>query len=367
MLIGRAPAAAAAWNTAARKSTSLRVASSAENSTSSASSTARATEAVVRARHSLRVRRSFFSRWTSLVAMNTWMRERRAAESAPPAASTSPVLARASRAVALGEPGHHPAELPAGLLARLLLLLRARRVQVRRAVAVLGDPAFGVRAVLDVLQDIAHLLAHARVDDPRADRVVAVLGGVAHRVAHVAEAAFIDEVDDELHLVHALEVRDLGLVARVDEGLPARLHELTDAAAEDDLLAEPVGLDLFLERRLDDAGARRAHALGVRERGLLGLARAVLVHREQRGDALALLADLAHAVARGLRRDHHDVRVGARLHLAEVDREGVRDEERAPLRHERGDLLVRVVVLLVGDEERDDVSVAGRVGGLADG
>src|SRR5207244_1293569 len=104
---------------------------------------------------------------------------------------------------------------------------------------------------------------------------------------------------------------------------------LADPASEHDRLAEPVGLDLFLERRLDDAGARRAHALGIRERGLLGLARAVLVHREERGDALALLEDLAHAVARRLRRDHHDVGVGARLHFAELDREGVRDEERA--------------------------------------
>src|SRR5437879_583800 len=264
MLIVRAPAAAAAWHTAARESPSLRGPSRSGRATPPAPARRRAA-------------------W--------WRRLGRSSFPYPRRDLVGLRLCRGrrlARDVAARQPRHHLAQLPPDLLDRLLLLLRARRVKVRRAVPVFGDPALGVRAVLDVLQDFAHLLAHARVDDPRADGVVAVLGGVAHRVAHVAEAALVDEVDDELHLVHALEVRDLGLVARVDEGLPARLHELADAAAEDDLLAEPVGLDLLLERRLDDAGARRAHALGVRARGLPGLARAALVHRGERRDALTL-------------------------------------------------------------------------------
>ncbi len=221
-------------------------------------------------------------------------------------------------------------------------------------------------AVADVAQDLLHLRPNARVDDPRADRVVAVLGGVGDGVPHVRQPALVDEVDDELHLVHTLEVRDLGLVARVDERVEARLHELADAAAEDDLLAEPVGLDLFGERCRDDAGARRANALRVRERGLLGLAGYILVNGEQRRHALAFLEDLAHAVTRRLWRDHHDVGLGMRLHLAEVHRERVRHEERPALPHVRRDLLVRLAVVLVGHEQRDDVGVTRRVAGLAD-
>ena len=59
------------------------------------------------------------------------------------------------------------------------------------------------------------------VDDLRADRVRSVLGGVGDRVVHALDAAFPDQVDDQLQLVQALVVGDLGLVARLDERLEA--------------------------------------------------------------------------------------------------------------------------------------------------
>src|SRR2546430_896367 len=217
------------------------------------------------------------------------------------------------------EPRHHFAQLAADLLDRVLLLERAPLVQRRRALAVLGDPLLRVRAVLDVAQDVLHLLTDARVDDPRAHGEAAVPRGARQGVALVAEPAFVEEVAEDLHLVPALEVRALGLVPRLDERLERRLHELADAAAEDDLLAEPVRFDFLGERRLDDAGARRADALRVCERGLLGLAGGILVHGDERGDTLAFLEDLTHPVPRGLRRDHHDVGLSIRLDLAEVD------------------------------------------------
>src|SRR5688572_26547926 len=122
------------------------------------------------------------------------------------------LLARGPRRdLALRKPRHHFAEPPSDLLEGLLLLLGALRVQVLRAAAVLRDPLLRVRAVADLAQHALHLFAHARVDDPGTHDVVAVLRGVGDGVAHVREPAFVDQVDDELHLVHALEVRDLGL------------------------------------------------------------------------------------------------------------------------------------------------------------
>ena len=56
--------------------------------------------------------------------------------------------------------------------------------------------------------------------------VVAVLGGVADRVAHVVQAAAIHQVDDQLQLVQALEVGDLRLVAGLDQRLEAGLDQL---------------------------------------------------------------------------------------------------------------------------------------------
>ena len=70
------------------------------------------------------------------------------------------------------------------------------------------------------------------------------------------EAALADQVDDQLQLVEALVVGDLGLVAGLDERLEAGLHELGDAAAEHGLLAEEVGLGLLREGRLDHARTR---------------------------------------------------------------------------------------------------------------
>ncbi len=88
------------------------------------------------------------------------------------------------------------------------------------------------------LEDGLHGLAHVVVDDAGTAGEVAVLGGVGHRVPHAGDALFVHEVDDELELVEALEVGDLGLVAGLDEGVEAAAHQLGGAAAQDDLLAE---------------------------------------------------------------------------------------------------------------------------------
>ena len=131
--------------------------------------------------------------------------------------------------------------------------LRPQLVELRPAVLVLGDPLLGEGAALDLGEDLLHLRPGLVGDDPRAPGHVAVLGGVGDREPHVGDAALVDEVDDELHLVEALEVGRLRLVAGVDERLVARLDELGQPAAEDDLLAEEVGLGLLPEGRLEDA------------------------------------------------------------------------------------------------------------------
>ena len=81
--------------------------------------------------------------------------------------------------------------------------------------------------------------------------------------AHVVQAALVEQVDDQLQFVHALEVGHFGLIAGLDQRFEAGLDQLADAAAEHDLLAEQVGFGLFGERGLDDAAAGAADALGV--------------------------------------------------------------------------------------------------------
>ncbi len=128
-------------------------------------------------------------------------------------------------------------------------------------------------------------------------REVAVLRGVADVLVHLLEAAFVQQVDDELHLVHALEVRDLGLVAGLDQRLEAAHDELRGAAAQHGLLAEQIRFGFLAERRREHAAARAADAVRVGEGACLRFAARVLRNGHQARHAAALLVLPAHEVA----------------------------------------------------------------------
>src|SRR5438045_4177713 len=136
------------------------------------------------------------------------------------------------------QPRHHRAEPRADLLDLGPPGLLAHLLEVREAVLGLSDPLLRELAALDLVQDAAHLRAGLLVDDARSARVVAVLRGVGDGVPHPAHPALVEEVDDELELVEALEVGDLGLVSRRDERLEARGDQRRGAAAEHGLLSE---------------------------------------------------------------------------------------------------------------------------------
>ena len=121
----------------------------------------------------------------------------------------------------------------------------AQLVEVGPTGLALGDPLLGELAGLDLLEDLLHLQLGLGVDDPRATSDVAVLGGVADRVAHAGDAFLVHQVDDQLHLVQALEVGHLRLVAGLDQRLEPGLHQRGQPAAQHDLLAEQIGLGLF--------------------------------------------------------------------------------------------------------------------------
>ena len=72
-------------------------------------------------------------------------------------------------------------------------------------------------------------------------------------VAHVAEAAFLNEVDDQFEFVEAFEVGDLGSVSGFDQRLETGADEFGGAAAENGLFAEEIALGLFAEVGVDHA------------------------------------------------------------------------------------------------------------------
>src|SRR5581483_8497575 len=94
------------------------------------------------------------------------------------------------------QPRHEGAKLAADLLQRMPGGFLAHTAEIPESVAILVDPFVGELAGLDVAEQTLHGLAHLRADDLRAARHVAVLGGVADRVAHVGDAALVNQIDD---------------------------------------------------------------------------------------------------------------------------------------------------------------------------
>jgi hypothetical protein len=247
----------------------------------------------------------------------------------------------------------------------MLFALRAQPLEVRQTGAVLGDPLVGELARLDLGEDLLHGGSGLRPDDALAAGHVAILGGVADGVAHVGDAALVDEIDDEFHLVDALEVGHLGSVTGLDQGFEARADELGEPAAQHRLLAEQVGLGFLLESGLDDCGATAADCAAPREADLARVAGRILLHREQARDAAALRIFSANHVAGALGRDHEDVHVGRRLNEFEMDIEAVAEGEVLALGEPRLDLLVvDLGAHLVRHEHHDDVGLAGSLGGV---
>lgn len=180
---------------------------------------------------------------------------------------------------------------------------------------------------------------------------------------HVGDAAFIDQVDDQLHFVQALEISHFRRIAGLDQRLETGADEFDQAAAENDLLTEEIGFALFLEVGLDDARAAAADAAGVGESEIEGIAGSVLMNGDKAGDAAALLVFAADGMARALRSDHYDVDRGLRLDEAEVDVEAVRKGDCRAVADVSGDVgLVDVGLQLVGRRHHHQVGPGGSFG-----
>ena len=180
---------------------------------------------------------------------------------------------------------------------------------------------------------------------------------------HTLDPSFPDQVGDELQLVEALVVGDLGLISRLDKGLETELNQLRDTAAQHGLLAEEVGLGLLREARLHHAGAGGAERGTVGEGELAGPAARVLRDGDDGRCAVALGVETPDDVAGTLRRDHDHVVSFGRRDAPVVDVEPVCEEERrARLEIRRDLLLVELRLRAVGHEEGDELCAAHRVG-----
>ncbi len=187
-------------------------------------------------------------------------------------------------------------------------------------------------------------------------------------MAHLRQAAFVEEVDDELHLVHAFEVRHLGRIARFDERLEASSDQRRESAAQHGLLAEEIRLGFFFERGLENAGASAADADGIGQCESAGVSAAVLMDRDETRHAATAGELAAHEMSGSLRRDHEDVDVVRRNDFFEVHAESVREGQRGAGTKIRRDLVsIDARRQLVGDVHHHDVGDARGLGCRAHG
>src|SRR6185437_146069 len=220
---------------------------------------------------------------------------------------------------ALVEPGHAGAQCLADFLDLPVDVLGQHLLIVLLAAGVLLDPLARELAGLDLLEHLGHLFLDLVVDDARATRQIAVLGRFADEFVHLAQAALVQQVHDQLQFVEALVVGDLGLIAGFHQRLEALHHQLGGAAAQHRLLAEQIRLGLLAEGGLENAAARTADSVGVGQGLRVRAAGRVLGNCNQAGHAATLLVLAANEIAGALRGDQHHIQILARLDLLEVD------------------------------------------------
>ena len=224
---------------------------------------------------------------------------------------------------------------------------------------ILQHEFLGELAGLNLGQDALHLGLGLGVDDTRTTGQVAVFGGVGDRVAHVGDAALIDEIDDQLDLVQTLEIGHFRRITGLDQGLEAGLDQRGQTTAEHRLFAKEVGLALLAEIGLDDAGATAAIGRGIGQRDLARLTAGVLMNGDQRGHTATLGVGGAHQVARPLGGDHDDIQVFTRGDLAEMNIEAVGKGQGRALLDVRGNLLaVERALMLVGGKDHHHVGAS---------
>ncbi len=152
---------------------------------------------------------------------------------------------------------HHAPQCAADLFDLMLAVCRTHPGEVRPAGMVFLDPFLGERAAADVVEQFAHGGAGVVGDDAASGDIIAPFCRIADRVAHVVEAALIEQVDDQLQFVHTLEVRDLGLIASLDQRVEARLDQFRHTTAQHGLFAEQVGFGFLGEGGFQHARAGR--------------------------------------------------------------------------------------------------------------
>jgi len=155
------------------------------------------------------------------------------------------------------------AKLGAKLFDGVLLLALAGGQEIRAAFFIFLDPGFCETAIADLGKNFAHLFASLLGDDARSGGIVALFGGIADGVTHVAEAAAVDQVNDEFQFMHTFEIGDLGLVAGFCKSVESGLDQFTHTATKHACSPKRSVSVSSVKSCFQNACARAAESLGI--------------------------------------------------------------------------------------------------------
>src|ERR1700735_809765 len=157
----------------------------------------------------MRCRSTYRTAGVSAVSATTWC--------AAQTLSNSVRMASGSGFAGL-QPGHAGSQLRADLLDRVIQISLEQLRILAAPTFVLGNPLTRKLALLNLGQNLAHLLLGGLVDHAGSAGQVAVLGRLADEAVHFGDAALMQQIDDQLQFMQAFVVRHRGLVSGLDQG-----------------------------------------------------------------------------------------------------------------------------------------------------
>ena len=155
----------------------------------------------------------------------------------------------------------------------------------------IGHEAFQLLMDRELAPELVEQVRAAALAQP------AVRGVHDLRTRRSGQTAFVQQIDDKLQFVHDLVVRNLRLIAGLDQRLESGNDKFGRAPAQYCLLAEQVRLGFLCECRLNDAGASAADSGRVGESFFKRIAGGVPVDRDEARYTVSFLILPAHKTA----------------------------------------------------------------------
>ena len=230
-------------------------------------------------------------------------------------------------------------------------------IKVKASALILKNPITCECSVLNLSKYFFHFFLGLVSNNTLADAVVAVFGCIGNGITHASKAALIDQINDQLHLVHALIVSIFRIITGLTENFKSDLHKFGDASAQHSLLSEKISLRLFAERCLEKSCTAAADPVTIGKSNIAAVAGVVLIYSIKTGNTAADLILRAYSMSRAFWCNHKNINVGRGDNSLKMDIESVGESKRFSFTQIRENVLfIHVCLFLIIYENHNDIS-----------